>query len=232
MGSKQSKPVLDPSQCLRLLDQPQLAAIRQAFAELAGDLDYINRVRFLGYLSQLLRGRFSAVVVERLMAIVDSNGDGSIQYEEFLWFSFLLRYSNREDKLKLLFNLYDLDASGFISKKHFRTISVALLKGSKSPSQQELKMLGPLTDLFCLTAFQHYQSSGDKKTLSFNEWRRFADEDEVVLALLECLGDSDGYRIASNFTSAFSLSSSTSSSLASLFPEPFPLQLEDQLGHS
>lgn len=58
----------------------------------------------------------------------DLNSDGSIDFEEFLYFSFILRWAHREDLFKFIFNLFDFDNSGKISKKGFTRMSKSLMQ--------------------------------------------------------------------------------------------------------
>jgi serine/threonine-protein phosphatase 2B regulatory subunit len=52
----------------------------------------------------------------RIVALFDSDGDGRVSFEEFV--NYLAKFSCKgksEDKLKLAFDIYDIDNDGFIS---------------------------------------------------------------------------------------------------------------------
>ena len=53
---------------------------------------------------------------ERFFAVMDINGDGYVDYKEFL--SGLLRIycSNYDQKIRFVFDIYDFDCDGYISK--------------------------------------------------------------------------------------------------------------------
>jgi len=187
MGSKQCKAVVEHQEVLRLLKKSELALVQNQFHFLSGQHNLKGKIEKEKFFSGLLEPAFggtSSVVMERLYFILDTNGNGTIEYSEFLVATFLLYYANHEDKLKLVFNLFDLEAVGKISKKDFKKISIALMQGdNEKESDKKVKTLNPLIDMFVYFSMFNFDRKNDN-TLSFMEWTRYAEDDDIITALV------------------------------------------------
>ncbi|CDW83301.1 myosin light chain kinase [Stylonychia lemnae] len=60
------------------------------------------------------------ILNERFFKILDENGDGIIDQKEFIHAMFKVYYSKLESKIKLVFDIYDFDNDGYISKEDIR----------------------------------------------------------------------------------------------------------------
>ena len=59
------------------------------------------------------------LIYDRMFAYYDTNGDGLIGFEEFVTGLASLRSKNQDEKLKRVFQGYDIDCDGFVSRQDF-----------------------------------------------------------------------------------------------------------------
>ena len=76
----------------------------------------INKISLLEY------ARLPGILGERFFKVLDLNGDGYLDYREFLTGLIRVYCSNFDGKIKLVFDIYDFDHDGYISKEDIATI--------------------------------------------------------------------------------------------------------------
>ena len=76
----------------------------------------INKVTIMSY-SQL-----PGILAERFYSLLDANNDEYIDLREFVYILFKIYYSNFEAQVKLVFDIYDFDRDGQITKEDVRII--------------------------------------------------------------------------------------------------------------
>ena len=59
-------------------------------------------------------------VQRRIFQVADTKCKDKLNFEDFVRLMYILGLGTEDEQLRLIFNLYDLDASGFISAKHPR----------------------------------------------------------------------------------------------------------------
>lgn len=59
---------------------------------------------------------------ERFFSVIDENNDTYIDQKEFIHAMFKVYYSKLESKIKLVFDMYDFDSDGMISKEDIRLV--------------------------------------------------------------------------------------------------------------
>ena len=62
------------------------------------------------------------ILGERFFAVLDLNNDAYLDYREFLTGLIKIYCSNFDQKTKLVFDIYDFDGDGFISKDDISTV--------------------------------------------------------------------------------------------------------------
>jgi len=186
MGAKQAKPIVEYSSLT--LQKRELTNLQRDFKALSRSDNYqtgkISRDTFVGQVLAPGFGTFGGVVLSRLFAVLDTNGNGSIEWQEYVVACYLLYYSDREDKMKLMFTLFDLEANGRISKKDFKKISIALMQKDDDPTQ--IKRLNPLIEMFVTFTMLNFDRHNES-AIRYNDWRRYAEDDDLILAMISCM---------------------------------------------
>ena len=62
------------------------------------------------------------ILGERFFSCLDTNDDQSIDQKEFIHAMFKVYYSKLESKMKLVFDMYDFDSDGQVTKEDIRLV--------------------------------------------------------------------------------------------------------------
>jgi len=97
-----------------------------------------------------------SMFVDHMFQLIDQDGNGFVSFREFLDVIAIFSRGSPEDKLKLMFDMYDVDKSGSLSREEFRGMlkgMMELVKTSVNPDQ-----LDQLIDsMFAAAGFQNKQ---------------------------------------------------------------------------
>lgn len=92
----------------------------------------INKVSFLDYAA------LPGVLGERLFAVMDTNKNSYLDQSEFITGLFRVYCSNFDQKVEMIFQIYDFDGDGYITKNDISTIMSSMpvitnCKNAKGP---------------------------------------------------------------------------------------------------
>jgi len=78
-------------------------------------------------------------LAERFFNLLDANSDEYIDLREFVYILFKIYYSNFDNQVKLVFDIYDFDRDGYITKEDVRIILsyIPILKDEKEKKEKE-----------------------------------------------------------------------------------------------
>lgn len=93
----------------------------------------INKVTIIDYCG------LPGILAERFFALLDANNDDYIDLKEFVYILFKIYYSNFDNQVKLVFDIYDFNKDGFITKEDVRIILsyIPMLKDDSSKAEKE-----------------------------------------------------------------------------------------------
>ncbi|GAB5364473.1 hypothetical protein AAMO2058_000973400 [Amorphochlora amoebiformis] len=181
MGPKLCKPVVDFDEAKRILRPDQRLAIQGEYFRLSESKTTRGPTIRKEIAIAWLRDRFllsaAPIILERFFQLLDLDGNGSLDFQEFMIANCVLRYGPEQFRLRQIFNLYDLDGNGRLTKKNYTKICQATLhidKASTSQGGSMEKILSPLLQLHVSMAFISSSTDGTGEGLTFSEWRRFA----------------------------------------------------------
>ena len=98
-----------------------------------------------------------SLFVEQMFQLIDQDGNGFISFREFLDMIVIFAKGSPEDKIKLMFDMYDVDRSGELDKDEFKKMLRAMMElvnASVTPDQMDQL----INQMFESAGFQNKQS--------------------------------------------------------------------------
>lgn len=109
------------------LTEEQVAEFKEAFMLFDKDSDGMITAAELGVVMRSLGQRPSEKELKNMVHMVDKDGNGTIEFDEFLsMMSIKLRDSDSETELREAFRVFDNDGDGFISPDELRRVMTNL----------------------------------------------------------------------------------------------------------
>ncbi|CAE8608335.1 unnamed protein product [Polarella glacialis] len=128
-GSKAPEGILDYAEAVRRLGHEEVEKIEEGFARLAVG-GQLRRAEFRnGFLNSGAGDPVPEALAEALFSSFDSDASGSLSVRQFVCGVAVLRDGCPEEKLRLLFNVYDADRDQRLSDRDLRHFACALDDG-------------------------------------------------------------------------------------------------------
>ncbi|POM74356.1 CAMK/CAMK1 protein Kinase [Phytophthora palmivora] len=105
-------------EAMKRFGEEEIQLLRETFKGLANGKDGISVDKETFLKCFPMRG----LLGERLFEVIDKDGSGSIHYNEFVYGLAILFRGSRKEKLKFVFDLYDLSETGSISRHELLTM--------------------------------------------------------------------------------------------------------------
>ena len=113
---------------------------------------------------ELTRGEFAdamslksdSLFVDQMFQLIDQDGNGFISFREFLDMIVIFAKGSPEDKIKLMFDMYDVDKSGRLDRAEFNKMLKAMMElVNASVSSDQMDQL--IQSMFTAAGFQNKQ---------------------------------------------------------------------------
>ena len=100
--------------------------------------------------------RNDSLFVEQMFQLIDKDGNGFISFREFLDMSIIFSKGSPEDKLKLMFDMYDVNKSGFLHRDQFKKMLRAMMElVNATVSAEQMDVV--IDSMFVSAGFQNKQ---------------------------------------------------------------------------
>jgi Ca2+-binding EF-hand superfamily protein len=219
MGNKAHTPVIEPKHARAMLTKNSIETLRGHFS-LGGAIASSNepyslelsKQKFLGHMASFLEaGLWPNTLLERLFSVSDlTQSNTCLRFDDYVALLYILGPTGtKEQKIQLIFRLYDWDACGYVTKKsmskmlHLST-GMDCIKASSSwkvavnnydprsgtvvESREKLTKgdLSSISEAMIDTAMTFYDTDEDGK-LNLQEFIHFASDSLEIDMLLESL---------------------------------------------
>uniref|UniRef100_A0A1W7RAW9 Calglandulin n=1 Tax=Hadrurus spadix TaxID=141984 RepID=A0A1W7RAW9_9SCOR len=109
------------------LTEEQVAELKEAFMLFDKDSDGMITAAELGVVMRSLGQRPTEIELRNMVHIVDQDGNGTIEFDEFLYMmSKKMKDTDSEEELKEAFRVFDKNGDGFISAMELRHVMTNL----------------------------------------------------------------------------------------------------------
>ncbi|XP_064417097.1 guanylyl cyclase inhibitory protein [Latimeria chalumnae] len=128
-------------------------------------------------------GNESSEYAEQIFRTLDNNGDGIVDFREYVTAISMLIQGTPEEKLRWSFKLYDKDKDGSITRSEMLEIMQAVYKMSLAAS---LTKVDPLTAEECTNRIFVRLDKDKDAVINLQEFTEGALDDEWIRKMLEC----------------------------------------------
>ncbi|KAI7802448.1 guanylyl cyclase inhibitory protein-like [Triplophysa rosa] len=128
-------------------------------------------------------GKESAEYADQIFRTIDNNGDGVVDFREYVTAISMLIEGSTMEKLRWSFKLYDKDKDGAITRSEMLEIMQAVYKMSVAAS---LTKPDPLTAEECTNRIFQRLDKDNNAVISQEEFIEGALNDEWIREMLEC----------------------------------------------
>ncbi|XP_068133752.1 guanylyl cyclase inhibitory protein-like [Hyperolius riggenbachi] len=138
---------------------------------------------FRQYFCDCTVGSESSQYAEQLFRALDNNGDGIVDFREYVTAISMLAQGTPEDKLRWSFRLYDKDKDGSITRSEMLEIMEAVYKMSVAAS---LTKVNPMTPEECTNRIFVRLDRDQNAVISLEEFVEGSMGDDWIREMLEC----------------------------------------------
>ena len=130
MGKQQSKLNSEVMEDLRSITQFNDEEIIEGYKDFLKDCPegVLTKDKFKSMYANLFRSGDASIFAENVFKTFDTNADGSIDFREFLCVISISYKGKIEERLERVFNMYDLDRDGFVTKEEMVGILKSIYK--------------------------------------------------------------------------------------------------------
>jgi len=126
MGSKNGKPVLteDQAQQLAASSGLEVVQVREQFDAFVAEHPNgkMKKKEFREMMSKALPGKDAGKMEKHVFRIYDTNGDGYIDFPEFMVVFYIMSDGTPEEVLGKIFRVFDVNGDGTITKKELKRL--------------------------------------------------------------------------------------------------------------
>ncbi|KAK3589652.1 hypothetical protein CHS0354_015150 [Potamilus streckersoni] len=140
----------------------------------------LSKEQFIQVYDSLFQGDASEFA-EHVFRTFDANGNGMVDFKEFILGLCISGSTDFETKLKWAFKMYDINGDGFITKDEMQQIIQAIYKMTNCMISDKMDHPDQLTD----DLFKSIDSNHDEK-ITWEEFIRGASHLPIIVNLLEC----------------------------------------------
>ncbi|XP_013378732.1 dual oxidase 2-like isoform X2 [Lingula anatina] len=116
----------------------------------------------------------SSVFVENMFKLVDKDMNGYISFREFLDMIVIFSKGSAEDRMKLLFDMYDITSAGCLTKKEFNVMIKSLMELANTSVEES--QINQVVDNMMKSA-----GLADKSQITFEDFQRLLRGHEDIL---------------------------------------------------
>ncbi|XP_072256227.1 guanylyl cyclase inhibitory protein [Pyxicephalus adspersus] len=128
-------------------------------------------------------GKESSEYAEQIFRALDTNGDGIVDFREYVTAISMLAHGTPEEKLRWSFNLYDKDKDGAITRTEMLDIMKAVYKMSVAAS---ITKFNPMTAEECTNRIFIRLDKDHNAVISLQEFVDGSLDDDWIREMLEC----------------------------------------------
>ncbi|XP_071836101.1 dual oxidase 2-like isoform X2 [Apostichopus japonicus] len=163
--------------------------------------------------ADILKLTQDSMFVELMFELADKDKNGTISFREFLDVTVIFAEGKPEDKLEMMFNMYDVDNSGELSRKELEGMLKSLLEMARTSMEQE-QVEEAIAAMFINSGLEN------KEELTFDDFKTLMAEhmEQLSNASLKIKG-SDLMQSVENDSRRGSLPASSENRRFSLLPD-------------
>ena len=142
-----------------------IAAMRRRFGKQAEPKDLVQCELTKSEFASSLGMKANSIFVEQIFNVVDEDNSSTIAYQEMLTFLVKFTKGDSDNKLRLMFRIYNTDGSGILKKSEFHDMLKHLLEGANTRVE---------SDRFDQTLESMFSDAGlsGQEELTFDDFKR------------------------------------------------------------